>query len=119
MTNVTKLGQHLRLAFGIADVKAYLGLQRSDDLNPAYVGIWSAFAECQPESPGLFMLYEGPAFSCFFVSFTGQSDFAWFFNLSKDKNYSGIFLLELYQNVFFPKLPKIAENSNAVSYFWI
>ena len=39
--------------FGIADVKTYLGLQRSDNLDPVYVGIWSAFAECQPESPGL------------------------------------------------------------------
>ena len=32
MTNLTKLGQHLTSAFGIADIKAYLGLQRSDDL---------------------------------------------------------------------------------------
>ena len=44
LTNVTKLGRHLTSAFGIANVKAYLGLQKSDDLNPAYVGIWSAFA---------------------------------------------------------------------------
>ena len=47
------LGHHLTLAFGIADVKAYLGLQRSDNLNPIYISIWSAFAECGPESPGL------------------------------------------------------------------
>ena len=40
-------------AFGIADVKAYLGWQRSDNLNPVYVDIWSTFAKCQPESPGL------------------------------------------------------------------
>ena len=39
MTNVTKLGRHSRLAFGIADVKVYLGLQISDDLNPIYVSI--------------------------------------------------------------------------------
>ena len=51
--NVTKLGRHLMLAFSIADVKAYLGLQGSDDLNPLYVGIWLAFAECWQESPGL------------------------------------------------------------------
>ena len=44
--NVTKLGRHLMLAFSIANVKAYLGLQGSDDLNPLYVGIWLAFAEC-------------------------------------------------------------------------
>ena len=31
--------------FSIVNVKAYLGLQRSDGLNPVY--------ECQPESPGL------------------------------------------------------------------
>ena len=42
----TKLGQHLTSAFGIADIKAYLGLQRSDDLNPVSVGIWSTFAGC-------------------------------------------------------------------------
>ena len=53
VTKLTKLGRHLTSAFGIADVKAYLGLQRSDDLNLVYVGIWSAFAECRPESPGL------------------------------------------------------------------
>ena len=41
------------LALGIANVKADLGLRRSDDLSPVYVGIWVAFAECQPESPGL------------------------------------------------------------------
>ena len=35
---------------GIADIKAYLGLQSSDDLNPV---IRSAFAKCQSESPGL------------------------------------------------------------------
>ena len=52
--NKTNLGWHFVSAFGIADVKAYLGLQRSDDLNPVYVSIWSTFAECQPESPGLF-----------------------------------------------------------------
>ena len=57
MTNVTKLDRHLTSAFGIADVKAYLGLQRSDDLNPVYVGIWLAFAECRPESPGLSVCY--------------------------------------------------------------
>ena len=51
--NVTKLGQHLTSAFGIADIKAYLGLQRSDDLNPVSVGIWSTFAGCWPESLGL------------------------------------------------------------------
>ena len=34
--NVTKLGWHLMLPFGIVDIKAYLGLQRSDDLNPVY-----------------------------------------------------------------------------------
>ena len=44
-------------AFGIANVKTYLGLQRSDNLNPVYVGIWLAFAECRPESPGLFSRY--------------------------------------------------------------
>ena len=54
LTNVTRLGWHLTSAFGIADVKAYLGLQRSDDLNHAYVGIWSTFAECRPERPGLY-----------------------------------------------------------------
>ena len=43
--NVTKLGRHLMSAFGIADVKDYLGLPRSDDLNPVYLGIWSTFAE--------------------------------------------------------------------------
>ena len=53
MTNVTKLGRHLTSAFRIANVKAYLGLQRSDNLNPVYIGIWSAFAKCQPESSGL------------------------------------------------------------------
>ena len=57
MTNVTKLDRHLTSAFGIADVKAYLGLQRSDDLNPVYVGIWLAFAKCRPESPGLSVCY--------------------------------------------------------------
>ena len=41
------------LAVGMADIKACLGLQRSDSLNPVYVGIWLAFAECRPESPGL------------------------------------------------------------------
>ena len=51
--NVTKLGWHLTLTSSIADVKAYLGLQRSGDLNPVYVGIWSAFAKCRPESLGL------------------------------------------------------------------
>ena len=51
--NVTKLGQHLMSAFSIVDVKAYLGLQRSDNLNTVYIGIWSTFAECQPRSPGL------------------------------------------------------------------
>ena len=56
LTNVTKLGQHLTLAFGIVDVKAYLGLQRSANLNPVYVTIWLAFAECQSESPGLTFL---------------------------------------------------------------
>ena len=40
-------------AFAIADLKVYLGLQRSDDLNPVYVGIGSAFAECRPENSGL------------------------------------------------------------------
>ena len=54
--NVTKLSQHLTLAFGIASIKAYLGLQRSDDLNPVYVSIWSAFVECRPESLGLKVL---------------------------------------------------------------
>ena len=53
LTNVTKLGRHLTSAFGIDDVKAYLGLQRSEYLNPTYVGNWSAFAECRPECPGL------------------------------------------------------------------
>ena len=57
IANVTKLDRHLTSAFGIADVKAYLGLQRSDDLNPVYVGIWLAFAECRPESPGLSVCY--------------------------------------------------------------
>ena len=51
--NVTKLGLHLTSAFDIGDVKAYQGLQRSDDLNPVYVGIWSAFAKYRPEGPGL------------------------------------------------------------------
>ena len=41
------------LAFGIAHIKTYLGLQRSDALNPVYIGIWSAFGKCRPESPGL------------------------------------------------------------------
>ena len=41
LMNITKLGQHLMSA----DIKAYLGLQRSDNLNPV-VGIWSAYAEC-------------------------------------------------------------------------
>ena len=41
------------LASSIADVKAYLGLQRSDDLNPVYVGIWSAFVKCRPGNLGL------------------------------------------------------------------
>ena len=36
LTNVTKLSWHLMLPFGIVDIKAYLGLQRSDDLNPVY-----------------------------------------------------------------------------------
>ena len=36
LTNVTKLGWHLMLPFGIVDIKAYLGLQRSDDLNLVY-----------------------------------------------------------------------------------
>ena len=40
-------------ALGIADVKAYLGWQRSDNLHPVYVEIWLTFAKCQPESPGL------------------------------------------------------------------
>ena len=53
MTNGTKLGRHLMLAFGIPDIKAYLGLQQSDNLTPVFVRIWSAFAKCQPESPGL------------------------------------------------------------------
>ena len=44
--NVTKFGRHLMFTFSIADVKAYLGLQRSDDFNAVYVGIWWAFAEC-------------------------------------------------------------------------
>ena len=50
---MTKLGPHLMSAFGIADIKAYLGLQRSDNLNPVYVGIWSPFPECRSESPQL------------------------------------------------------------------
>ena len=33
-------------AFDIAYVKAYLGLQRSGDLNLVYASIWVAFAEC-------------------------------------------------------------------------
>ena len=33
MTNVSKLGRHLTSAFGIADLKAYLGPHRSGDLN--------------------------------------------------------------------------------------
>ena len=49
----SKLGWHLTSTFSIADMKAYLGLQRSDNLNPVHVSIWLAFAECQPESPGL------------------------------------------------------------------
>ena len=53
MTNGTKLGRHLMLAFGIPDTKAYLGLQRSENLTPLFACIWSAFAKCQPESPGL------------------------------------------------------------------
>ena len=53
--NVTKLGWHLMLALSIANIKVDLGLQRSGNLNPIYVGIWSAFAECWPESPGLGM----------------------------------------------------------------
>ena len=51
LTKVTKLGQHLTSAIALADIKAYPGLQRSDDLNPVYVSIWSTFAECRPESP--------------------------------------------------------------------
>ena len=51
--NVTKLGWHLTLTSSIADVKAYPSLQRSGGLNPVYVGIWSAFAKCRPESLGL------------------------------------------------------------------
>ena len=43
------------LALSIANIKVDLGLQRSGNLNPIYVGIWSAFAECWPESPGLGM----------------------------------------------------------------
>ena len=42
--DVSKLGWHLTSAFGIANVKAYLGLQRTGDLNPVYIGIWLAFA---------------------------------------------------------------------------
>ena len=45
MTNLTKLGRNLTSTFGTVNVKAYLGLQRSDDLNPVY--------DCRPESPGL------------------------------------------------------------------
>ena len=41
------------LAFSIVVIKAYVGLQRSDDLNPVCVSIWSAFAKCRPESSGL------------------------------------------------------------------
>ena len=44
--NVTKLGQHLMSAFGIANVKAYLDLQISDNLNPVYIGIWLTFTKC-------------------------------------------------------------------------
>ena len=56
--NITILGRHLTSAFGIANVKAYLGLQRSGSFNPVYIGIWLAFSECWPESPGLlFLLY--------------------------------------------------------------
>ena len=51
--NIAKFGRHLTLAFNIPGVKAYLGLQRSDNLNPVFVGIWLAFAKCWPESPGL------------------------------------------------------------------
>ena len=36
LKNVTKLGQHLTLVFGIGNVKACLALQRSDKLNPVY-----------------------------------------------------------------------------------
>ena len=64
MTNVTKLGQDLTLAFGIADVKTYLALKRSDNLNPIYVGIWLAFAKCWPESPGLNKETPTQMFSC-------------------------------------------------------
>ena len=55
--NVTKLVRHLMLAFSIVNIKAYLGLQRSDNLNTVYVGFESAFVECHPESPGLLWVY--------------------------------------------------------------
>ena len=51
--NVTTLGRHLTSTFNIANIKAYLGLQKSDKLNPKYVNIWSTFAKCRPESPGM------------------------------------------------------------------
>ena len=53
LTNVTRLGRHLTSAFGIADVKAYLGLQRSDDLNPVFVCIWSAYSPVSVFSPNV------------------------------------------------------------------
>ena len=52
--NATNLAWHLMSAFGIVNKKAYLGLQRSDDLNPVYVSIWSAFSKCRPEIRGLY-----------------------------------------------------------------
>ena len=55
LMNVTKLGWHLMLALSIPNIKVDLGLQRSGNLDPIYVGIWSAFAKCWPESPGLGM----------------------------------------------------------------
>ena len=35
------------LAFDVSNIKTYLGLQRSDNLNPVYVGIWLAFLRVQ------------------------------------------------------------------------
>ena len=64
MTNVTTFRQDLTLAFGIANVKTYLALKRSDNLNPMYVGIWLAFAKCWPESPGLNKETPTQMFSC-------------------------------------------------------
>ena len=55
--NLTKLVRHLMSAFSIVNIKAYLSLQRSDNLNTVYVGIESTFVECHPESPGLLWVY--------------------------------------------------------------